>query len=54
VLYSGLAPGWVGLWQIDVRVPSDMAMGENQDLVVAFEPNLSSNALKIAVETERE
>jgi uncharacterized protein (TIGR03437 family) len=27
VLYSGLAPGFVGLWQINVRIPSDVPPG---------------------------
>jgi len=54
VLYSGLAPGWVGLWQIDLQVPKDAATGENQDLVVMFEANVPSNALKLAVEAPRD
>lgn len=28
VLYSGLAPGFVGVWQIDVRVPKDVPIGD--------------------------
>jgi uncharacterized protein (TIGR03437 family) len=27
VLYSGLAPGFVGLWQINVKIPSDVPPG---------------------------
>jgi hypothetical protein len=27
VLYSGLAPGWVGLYQIDVRLPAGVSQG---------------------------
>jgi uncharacterized protein (TIGR03437 family) len=27
VLYSGLSPGFVGLWQINVKIPSDVPPG---------------------------
>ena len=48
--WSGLAPGWISLWQIDLRIPEDVTVGENQELVVFFEPNLPSNALKLTIE----
>jgi uncharacterized protein (TIGR03437 family) len=54
VLYSGLAPFWIGLWQIDVQIPSDLPTGENQDMVAFFEPNLVSNTLKLTIESARE
>jgi uncharacterized protein (TIGR03437 family) len=28
VLYSGLAPGFVGLWQINVRIPEGALTGD--------------------------
>ena len=49
VTYSGMAPGYPGLWQINVQAPADAAVGE-ADLVVWFDANLPSNGLKIVVE----
>lgn len=49
VLFSGLAPGFAGLWQINVRLAADAPLGE-QDLVVQFAANLPSNTLRIPVE----
>lgn len=34
VLYSGLAPGLVGVWQINARVPQDAAPGQNDAFVL--------------------
>ncbi len=36
VLYSGLAPGFVGLWQINVRIPTSVPPGSNTDVVVTM------------------
>ncbi|MDZ4802842.1 MAG: hypothetical protein SGI92_32175 [Bryobacteraceae bacterium] len=33
VLYSGLAPGLVGVWQINARIPADAAPGQNDAVV---------------------
>jgi uncharacterized protein (TIGR03437 family) len=50
VTYSGLAPGFVGLWQINAQVAADTQILPNQDLVVMFDTNLPSNPLKVSVE----
>ncbi|HEV2690910.1 MAG TPA: hypothetical protein VGV35_20280, partial [Bryobacteraceae bacterium] len=42
VLYSGAAPGFVGLWQIDVRVPKDVPPGIDVPIVVTY-GNIASN-----------
>jgi uncharacterized protein (TIGR03437 family) len=47
--YSGLAPGYPGLWQINVQVPADMPIGQT-DATVGFDANLPANPLKITVE----
>lgn len=48
VLYSGLAPGQVGLWQINVEVPKAAAPGPALPVVV-FYRNIPSNPVTIAV-----
>jgi hypothetical protein len=30
VVYSGLAPGYLGLYQVDAQIPSDAPVGEQQ------------------------
>ena len=42
IQYSGLAPGLVGVWQINVRVPTTVTAG-NQVPVVVFLQNVASN-----------
>jgi uncharacterized protein (TIGR03437 family) len=49
VFFSGLAPGFAGLWQLNVRIPPNGLDGI-QELAVQFAPNLPSNTLRIAVE----
>jgi uncharacterized protein (TIGR03437 family) len=49
VAFSGLAPGYAGLWQINAQISQDTFAGE-VDLVVLFDTNLVSNALKVTVE----
>ena len=50
VSFSGLAPGYIGLWQINAQVSQDAPLGSNNDLFVLFDTNLISNAINIAVE----
>jgi uncharacterized protein (TIGR03437 family) len=47
VLFSGLAPGLVGLWQIDIAIPSDGPSGSMLPLLV--ESGLRSNSITVAV-----
>jgi len=47
VSYSGLAPGWVGLYQINVRVPASAPSGDNLVTVMYF--SALSNAAKVPV-----
>jgi len=42
ILYSGLAPGLLGVWQINVRVP-DITAPSNQVLVVMTQNSIPSN-----------
>jgi minor extracellular serine protease Vpr len=44
VQYAGLAPGFVGVYQVNFRIPSGVASGP-QDLIVSGSP-----AVKVAVE----
>ena len=48
VLYSGLAPGQVGLWQINVEVPMSTVPGAARQVLVSYR-NIFSNAVTIAV-----
>ena len=49
ILYSGLAPGFAGLWQINAQISQDTLSGP-LDLVVLFDSNLVSNAVPIAID----
>jgi uncharacterized protein (TIGR03437 family) len=49
VTFSGLAPGYAGLWQVNVQVPSETPAGEAV-LQVLFEQNLVSNSVRLTVE----
>ena len=49
VSFSGLAPGYSGLWQINAQVPQDAPSGD-VGLVVLYDLNLVSNVLSLTVE----
>lgn len=48
VLYSGLAPGFVGLWQINVRIPAGIQPGATVPLRVVINAT-PSNTVTVAV-----
>jgi uncharacterized protein (TIGR03437 family) len=48
VLFSGLAPGWIGLWQLNVAVPPDVPAGKAIPVVV--NQGITSNVLYLTVE----
>jgi uncharacterized protein (TIGR03437 family) len=47
VLFSGVAPGFLGLYQINVRVPGDVAGGTQALLVTAG--GQRSNEVKVQI-----
>lgn len=49
VYFSGLAPGFVGLWQLNVQVPADAPSGASVEVAVTF-GGKSANRVTIAVE----
>jgi uncharacterized protein (TIGR03437 family) len=49
VLFSGMAPGWVGLWQINAEIPQSTTPGPAVPLVVSA-GGVTSNTVTIAVE----
>ena len=48
LIYSGLAPGLVGLYQLNVQVPAGVAAGDAVEVVVTVGGN-ASNPVTIAV-----
>jgi uncharacterized protein (TIGR03437 family) len=53
VQFSGMAPGYVGLWQINAEVPASVAPGPAVPLVIAVPSSsgsITSNTVTIAVE----
>ena len=48
LLFSGIAPGFAGLYQINVQVPSGVAPGDDVPIVVSM-PNGASDSVTIAV-----
>ena len=49
VTFAGLAPGFVGLYQVNVKVPEGVAAGDAVSLVIT-QAEVSSNTVTIAVE----
>jgi uncharacterized protein (TIGR03437 family) len=49
VLFSGMAPGFVGLWQLNVEIPADVEPGNAVPLTVSAS-GASSNLVTIAVQ----
>jgi uncharacterized protein (TIGR03437 family) len=49
VTFSGMAPGYVGLWQINAVVPQSVTPGNAVPLVINF-GSVSSNTVTIAVQ----
>jgi uncharacterized protein (TIGR03437 family) len=47
--FAGLAPGLVGLYQVNVRVPEDAPTGDAVPLAIMI-ANTSSNTVTIAIE----
>ena len=50
VEFSGLAPGYVGLWQIDARVPDAASIPGLVPVVIVAPWGFASNAVTIWVE----
>jgi len=48
VSFAGLAPGWVGLYQVNVQVPSGVTPGSAVPVVIT-QNGISSNTVTIAV-----
>ena len=48
-IFSGLAPGFVGLWQIDAEIPRDVVPGPVVSLHFSV-GSVSSNTVTIAVQ----
>jgi uncharacterized protein (TIGR03437 family) len=47
--FSGLAPGYVGLYQVNVQVPATVAAGSAVPLTIAI-GGVTSNTVTIAVQ----
>jgi uncharacterized protein (TIGR03437 family) len=47
VLYNGLAPGFAGVWQIDVAIPADAPTGP--DLALSVVNGIVSNPISVTV-----
>jgi uncharacterized protein (TIGR03437 family) len=49
VTYSGLAPGFAGLYQVNAIVPNAVASGDNINLVLSI-GGVESNTVTIAIQ----
>jgi len=54
VTYAGMAPGWVGLYQVNARVPANAPSGNSVPVVLSVtNPDgtvVSSNTVTIAIQ----
>jgi uncharacterized protein (TIGR03437 family) len=48
VLFSGLAPCYVGLWQLNIRVPADLAPGMETPMAITLDQQ-TSNTTTVAI-----
>jgi uncharacterized protein (TIGR03437 family) len=53
VLFAGLAPGFVGLYQVDVRIPSAAQLGLSVPVTVSFGSSASNSATIAIVQASR-
>jgi uncharacterized protein (TIGR03437 family) len=44
VLFSGVAPGFAGLYQVDVQIPDSVAVGSDIPLQISMPEGLSDTA----------
>ena len=49
VLYSGLAPGFPGLYQINVQVPTGVAPGDDVPVVLSLPGGTSDNTVTLSI-----
>ena len=49
VVYQGLAPGFVGLYQVDVQIPSNVPTGDAVPLQLGTAEGQASNTVTIAI-----
>ena len=52
VLFSEMAPGWVGLWQINAEVPQSTTPGAAVPLSITAD-GVTSNTVTIAVTSDK-
>jgi len=49
ILYSGLAPGLISVWQINVRIPDTVPPNNNVPIAVVYRDTAAQTGLRIAV-----
>jgi uncharacterized protein (TIGR03437 family) len=49
VTFAGLAPGWVGLYQVNVQVPANAPVGGNVPVALSV-GGVAANQVTMAVE----
>ena len=48
LLFSGVAPGYNGLYQVDVQIPADIAPGNDVPLVIVMGQNTDSTTIAVS------